>query len=173
MQPLTIQAPVLAAGSRPGLLCRHVRGRDSSELREVIRAGKPKHLPVVVTRDELKAVVNHPAGDKWLTGSLMPCAGLPRMESLRLRVRDIDLAGVEVTVRGGKGAKDRPTVLSESLKRPLRDHLGKLKAVHEQDVAEGPGRVQTPHAPDRKYPRAPAEWRREWGFPQGNSRKDL
>lgn len=90
------------------------------------------------------------------------------MECLRLRVQDIEFTRNEITVRDGKGAKDRVTMLPESLKTPLQDHLRKVKAIHEQDVRDGWGRVQMPEALDRKYPHAPTDWRWQWVFPQEN-----
>ncbi len=149
-------------------LYRHVLGREIGELGEVIRARRPHHIPVVMTRDEVRAVLAHLTGDKWLMASLMYGAGLRLMECLRLRVQDIDFARNEITVRDGKGAKDRMTMLPESLKKPLQDHLRKVKATQERDLAEGWGRVQLPHALDRKYPNAPADWRWQWVFPQEN-----
>ena len=93
-------------------------------------------------------------------------AGLRLMECLKLRVQDIDFARNEILVSDGKGAKDRITMLPELLKKPLQDHLRKVKAIHEKDLAEGWGRVQMPDALDRKYPNAPADWRWQWVFPQ-------
>jgi site-specific recombinase XerD len=104
-------------------LYRHVLAREIGDLGEVIRARKPKRLPVVMTREEAKAVLGHLRGDKWLMASLMYGAGLRLMECLCLRVQDMDFTRSEITVRGGKGAKDRITMLRESLKAPLRDHL--------------------------------------------------
>jgi len=147
-------------------LYRYVLGREVGDLGQVIRARKPKRLPVVLTREEVKAVLSHLQGDKWLMASLMYGAGLRLMECLRLRVQDIDFARNEITVRDGKGAKDRVTMLPQSLKAPLRDHLRKVKAVHEKDLRDGWGRVQMPDALDRKYPNAPTDWRWQWVFPQ-------
>ena len=149
-------------------LYRHVIGREVGDLGEVIRARKPTRLPVVMTRDEVKAVLANLTGDKWLMASLMYGAGLRLMECLRLRVQDIDFSRNEILVRDGKGAKDRVTMLPESLKIPLQDHLKKVKAIHERDLAEGWGRVQMPTALDRKYPNAPKDWRWQWVFPQEN-----
>lgn len=84
-------------------------------------------------------------------------AGLRLMECLRLRVQDIDFSRHEILVRDGKGAKDRITMLPESLKAPLQEHLKKVKAIHERDLADGWGRVLMPDALDRKYPNAPAD----------------
>ena len=94
------------------------------------------------------------------------------MECLRLRVQDIDFSRNEIMVRDGKGAKDRITMLPELIKKPLQDHLRKVKAIHEKDLAEGWGRVQMPDALDRKYPNAPADWRWQWVFPQENRWKN-
>ena len=147
-------------------LYRHVLDRDIGDLGEVIRARKPVRVPVVMTRDEVRTVLTHLTGDKWLMASLMYGAGLRLMECLRLRVQDIDFARNQITVRDGKGAKDRITMLPESLHASLQDHLKKVKAIHERDLAEGWGRVQMPDALDRKYPNAPVEWRWQWVFPQ-------
>ncbi|MCJ7587414.1 MAG: integron integrase [Candidatus Aminicenantes bacterium] len=149
-------------------LYRHVIGREVGELGDVIRARKPRRLPVVMTRDEVKPVLSSLSGDKWLMASLMYGAGLRLMECLRLRIQDIDFSRNEILVRDGKGAKDRITMLPESLKGPLQDHLKRVKEVHDRDLAAGWGRVLMPDALDRKYPNAPKEWRWQWVFPQDN-----
>jgi integron integrase len=149
-------------------LYRHVLGREIGDLGEVIRARKSRHIPVVMTREEVKAVLANLAGDKWLMASLMYGCGLRLMECLRLRIQDVDFARNEILIRDGKGAKDRITMLPESLKNPLQDHLKKVKGVHERDLADGWGRVQIPTALDRKYPNAPKDWRWQWVFPQEN-----
>ena len=136
------------------------------DLGEVIRARKPERLPVVMAREEVKAVLANLTGEKWLIAAIMYGAGLRLMECLRLRVQDIDFSRNEILVRDGKGAKDRITMLPEPPKVPLQDHLKQIKALHQQDVAEGWGRVLLPHALDRKYPNAPKEWRWQWVFPQ-------
>lgn len=153
-------------------LYRHVVGREVGDLGEVIRARKPKRLPVVMTRDEVKAVLSNLTGDKRLMASLMYGAGLRLMECLRLRVQDIDFSRNEILVRDGKGAKDRITMLPESLKAPLQEHLKRVQAIHERDLADGWGRVLLPNALDRKYPNAPKEWRWQWVFPQENRWKN-
>jgi len=153
-------------------LYRHVIGREVGDLGNVIRARKPKRLPVVMTRDEVKAVLANLSGDKQLMASLMYGAGLRLMECLRLRVQDIDFARNEIIIRDGKGAKDRITMLPESLKVLLQDHLTRVKAIHAKDLADGWGRVQLPEALDRKYPNAPTEWRWQWVFPQENRWKN-
>ncbi|MEA1865700.1 MAG: integron integrase [Euryarchaeota archaeon] len=153
-------------------LYRHVLGRPIGDLGEVIRARKPNRLPVVMTRDEVKAVLGHLTGDKWLMASLLYGSGLRLMECLRLRVQDIDFSRNEITVRDGKGAKDRVTMLPQSLKKQLQDHLRRVKAIHGQDLNDGCGRVQMPNALDRKYINASTDWRWQWVFPQENRWKN-
>jgi integron integrase len=149
-------------------LYRHVIGRGVGDVGHVIRARTPERIPVVLTREEVKAVLAMLAGDKWLMASLMYGAGLRLMECLRLRVQDMDFQRSEIFVRDGKGAKDRVTMLPGSLKVPLMKHLNRVKALHDNDLAEGWGRVQMPFALDRKYPNAPKDWRWQWVFPQEN-----
>ena len=139
-------------------LYRYVINRKIGDLGEVIRARRPTRLPVVMAREEVKAVLSHLSGDKWLMASLMYGAGLRLMECLRLRIQDIDFSRNEITVRDGKGAKDRITMLPELLKQPLRSHLAEAKTIHEKDIKAGWGSVLMPDALDRKYPNAPREW---------------
>ncbi len=140
--------------------------RELGDFGEVIRARRPARLPVVMSREEVKSVLAQLSGDKWLMGSLMYGAGLRLMECLRLRVQDIDFARNEILVRDGKGAKDRATMLPESLKLPLRSHMREVKTIHEKDLRDGWGQVQMPDALDRKYPNAHTDWRWQWVFPQ-------
>lgn len=147
-------------------LYKYVLNRKIGDIGEVIRAKQSRYIPVVMTKDEVKAVVGNLTGDKKLMISLMYGTGLRLMECLRLRVQDIDFGRNEITVRDGKGAKDRITMLPESLKEPLRQHLVKVKSVHESDIKDGWGYVQMPYALDRKYPNAPRDWRWQWVFPQ-------
>jgi len=100
----------------------HVLGWDVGGFSEVIRAGKPRRLPVVMTREEVKAVLANLFGDKWLMASLLYGAELRLMECLRLPVHEVDFARNEILVRDGKGAKDRVTTLPQSLKKPLQEH---------------------------------------------------
>jgi len=155
---------------------RYVLGREIGDLGKVIRARKPKRLPVVMTRDEVKAVLAQLAADKWLMASLMYGAGLRLIECLRLRVQDIDFSRNEILVRDGKGAKDRITMLPESLKASLQDHLKKVKAVYDRDLAGGWGprldarraRPQVPQRPEGMAlatglsPRESLAERQEW-----------
>jgi len=147
-------------------LYRHVLGRQVGDLGNVIRARKSKKAPVVLTREEVRAVLESLDGEMWLIASLMYGTGMRLMECLRLRVQDVDFGRNEITVRSGKGDKDRMTMLPESLKEPLRKQLVRAKAVHTKDLAEGWGRVELPAALDRKYPNALGAWCWQWVFPQ-------
>jgi len=147
-------------------LYRNVLGRQIGDLGDVIRARKPKRLPMVMTRDEVKVVISQLSGEKWLMASLMYGSGLRLMECLRLRIQDIDFSKKQIMVRNGKGFQDRVTVLPEVIKQPLRQHLERVKEIHQCDLDEGYGRVLMPYALERKYPNAAAEWGWQWIFPQ-------
>jgi integron integrase len=147
-------------------LFRTVLARPPGELGDVVRAKKPKHLPVVMSRQEVRSLLSHLSGDKALAASLMYGTGIRLMECLELRVQDIDFQRNEILVRNGKGAKDRVTMLPESLKPALKEHLARIKKIHEADLSEGWGRVPIPGALTKKYPNACAEWQWQWVFPQ-------
>ena len=147
-------------------LYRHVLAREIGELGNVIRARTPHHVPVVLTRDEVKNVLDRLKGDKWVMAVLLYGAGLRLMECLRLRVQDIDFGANQITVRDGKGEKDRRTILPTAVKAPLREHLKQVRLIHDKDLAEGWGRVEMPYALARKYPNAATDWNWQWVFPQ-------
>lgn len=168
---LAVKAKVSASTQNQALsallfLYRHVIGREVGDLGEVVRARKPKRLPVVMTVEEVKTVLAQLTGPKWLMVALMYGTGLRLMECLRLRVQDIDFECKEILVRDGKGAKDRRTMLPESLTKPLKVHLDEVQKIHRKDLGDGWGRVNLPEALERKYPNAPGEWRWQWVFPQ-------
>ncbi len=147
-------------------LYRNVLGRSLGDLEGVIRARRPKHLPVVLTRAEVRAVLDRLSGDTFLICSLLYGGGLRLMECLRLRIQDIDFGSNEVMVREGKGRKDRVTVLPGSVGESLAQHLATVKAIHEKDLEEGWGRVPLPNALARKYTSASGAWLWQWVFPQ-------
>jgi integron integrase len=153
-------------------LYRHVLRRPVGELGTLVRARTPERLPVVMTRAEVRSVLVHLSAEQWLMASLMYGAGLRLSECLHLRVQDIDFSANEILVRNGKGAKDRVTMLPESLKSPLREQLARAKVVHQADLADGWGRVLLPDALGRKYPNAAADWRWQWVFPQERRWRD-
>lgn len=147
-------------------LYRSVIGREIGALGEVVRARKSHHLPVVMTREEVRAVLCELEGDAWLMASLLYGSGLRLSECLRLRVQDVDFERGEILVRDAKGNKDRVTMLSAGIAAPLREQLIRARGVHERDLADGWGRVELPNALDRKYPNAAREWSWQWVFPQ-------
>ncbi len=147
-------------------LYRHVLGREVGQLSGVVRAKKKPRLPVVLTRVEVRDVLANLDGDRLLMASLMYGAGLRLMECLRLRVQDIDFSRNEIVVRCGKGGKDRVTMLPQSVKQPLEEHLRGVKKTHERDLRAGWGRVELPGALGQKFPNAATEWAWQWVFPQ-------
>ena len=154
-------------------LYRHVIGCEVGDLGKVIRARKPARLPVVMTRDEVKAVLSNLSDDKWLMASLIYGAGLRLMECLRLRVQDIDFARNEILVRDGKGAKDRITMLPESLKAPLQACLKKkARRSMRKTWPKAGGAFKCPERSTANIPMRPGEWRWQWVFPQENRWKN-
>jgi integron integrase len=140
--------------------------REVGELDGLVRARKPRRLPVVLTRDETRAVLARLEGDRWLIASLLYGSGLRLMECLRLRVLDVEFASGQIVVRDGKGGKDRVTMLPHAIAPALRDQLSAARATHRRDLADGWGRIELPGALARKYPNASGEWRWQWVFPQ-------
>lgn len=153
-------------------LYKEVLKVDLPWLNGIVRAKKPKHLPVVLTRDEVARVLAQMSGVKWMVATLLYGSGLRLLEALRLRVKDVEFARGEVVVRDGKGQKDRVTMLPRTLVVPLREHLELVEALHQQDLAEGFGRANLPFALARKYPNAAADWAWQFVFPSGNRSVD-
>jgi integron integrase len=122
-------------------------------------------LPVVYHREEMERVLAQLQGGKWLMASLLYGCGLRLMECLRLRVKDLDFQYRQITVRDGKGEKDRITMLPGALIEPLRLHLPKVKALHDSDLQDGFGEVYLPYALEKKYPNANREWGWQYVFP--------
>jgi integron integrase len=141
-----------------------VLGRPLDELR-CVRANRPRRLPVVLTRDEVREVLARLDGTNALVGRLLYGTGMRLLECLRLRVKDIDFGLNQIVVREGKGNKDRRTVLPGAAKAGLRDHLAGVSQLHAADLAEGFGRVYLPAALAVKYPGAAAEWGWQYVFP--------
>lgn len=141
-------------------------------LDNVERAKTPKRLPVVLTRAEVQSLLTRLEGTHWLMASLLYGAGLRLMECLRLRVKDVDFARKELLVRDGKGFKDRVTMLPATLVEPLRAHLVRVRALHQQDLAAGGGAVYLPYALERKYPGAARDWGWQYAFPAARASSD-
>jgi len=132
----------------------------------VVRARKPHRLPVVLTEEEVRLVLQRLEGSEALVAGLLYGSGLRLMEALRLRVHDLDFNRQELTVRNGKGGKDRRTMLPKQLAKNLQIHLEKVRTVHKRDLIDGWGAVQLPYALARKYQNAATEWGWQWVFPQ-------
>jgi len=136
-------------------------------LETLVRAKKSLRVPVVFTKDEARRVLacakGH--GSATLVLALLYGTGMRLLEGLRLRVKDLDVERNEITVRGGKGDRDRVTMLPERLKGPLLHHLAAVRTQHERDLEGGAGWVELPGALDVKYPNAGREWPWHWVFP--------
>jgi integron integrase len=146
-------------------LYREVLEVELPWLDNVQQAKAPQRLPVVLTRDEVQVLLGRLHGTHWLVASLLYGTGMRIMECLRLRVKDVDFARGEILVRDGKGFKDRVTMLPETLSLPLREHLGRVRALHREDLAAGRGETGLPYALDRKYPgagRGGEPWTEAW-----------
>ena len=146
-------------------LYREVLQQNIGWLDQVERAKRPARLPVVLTKDEVRRLFAHLHGTNRLMAGLLYGSGLRLMECVRLRVKDVDFGYLRVTIRDGKGGKDRITMLPVNAAKPLERHLQKVKAQHEQDLEDGFGGVYLPDALEYKYPNAAREWMWQYVFP--------
>jgi len=146
-------------------LYKAVLGIDLPWLQEVVSAQGSRRLPVVLTRQEVKTLLEALHGTSWLIASLLYGTGMRVIEGLRLRVKDLDLERREIVVREGKGGKDRITMVPENLVLPLRDQLLRAKRLHDRDLEEGFGAVSLPTALAAKYASAPKSWGWQYVFP--------
>src|SRR5205809_2128681 len=146
-------------------LYKEVLKHEIGWLQKVERAKKPPKLPVVLSRGEVKEIFAHLHGVPKLMAGLLYGSGLRLMECVRLRIKDIDFALAQITVRDAKGGKDRITMLPLNLAEPLRRHLLRVKAQHEQDLEDGVGSVHLPFALSRKIPSAARAWAWQYVFP--------
>ncbi|MGE3542267.1 MAG: integron integrase [Candidatus Tectimicrobiota bacterium] len=146
-------------------LYRDVLKQPLSELGEIERARRPRRVPVVFTREEVHSVLDRLEGTPRVMASLLYGAGLRLMECVRLRVKDIDFAYQHITVREGKGAQDRVTMLPQTLAEPLRQQLLRSQWLHTEDLAAGAGEVYLPYALARKDPGAGQSWEWQYVFP--------
>lgn len=153
-------------------LYRDVLGRPLGNLGAVLRARAPTRLPVVLSRAEVQLVLEQLPGIYRLFGTLLYGAGLRLNEAVTLRVKDVDFGRGEILIRRGKGAKDRVTVLPDSIRGPLAAHLEEVKSLHQADLATGGGRVALPDALARKLPNASLEWAWQWVFPAARRYRD-
>jgi len=129
------------------------------------RAKSPQHLPVVLSQEETRRLLEQIDGTHLLMARLLYGSGLRLMECLRLRVKDVDFEQHQIIVRDGKGEKDRSTLLPEGVVSDLQRHLRHVRLIHEDDLHDGFGAVYLPYALERKYPNAAHEWGWQWIFP--------
>jgi integron integrase len=153
-------------------LYKHVLAVDLPWLGQITRARRPKRLPVVLSRAQVRAILSKLDEPYWSIVSLLYGGGLRLLEALRLRVKDVDLDRRRVLVRDGKGARDRVTLLPESLVIPFRARLHQLRLAHQVAKSRGFGGVELPHALHRKYPSAHLEFGWQYLFPAANPSRD-
>jgi len=146
-------------------LYREILGVELPWLDGLVRAKRPQHLPTVLTREEVRTVLEQLDRAPRLMALLLYGAGLRLLECCRLRIKDVDFATNQITIRDGKGSKDRVTMLPSAVKIDLARHVERARALHQRDIAAGAGWVELPWALGRKYPNAGREWAWQWVFP--------
>lgn len=134
-------------------------------LDEIVAVQSPRRVPVVLTSSEVRGLLNHMSGTMGLVASLLYGSGMRLMEALALRVKDVEFERREIIVRGGKGDKDRVTILAESLILPLQQQLASARALHLRDLENGFGRVHLPESSSARHATAAKEWGWQWVFP--------
>jgi integron integrase len=170
---LAVEGNVAAATQNQALsallfLYREVLKINLPWLDGVVRAKTPQRLPVVLTRQEVASVLERMSGVYGLLAQLLYGTGMRLMECVRLRVKDVDFERAEIVVRDGKGAKDRITMLPQTLISPLQAHLQTRRQLFDDDRAKGKASVFMPNALDRKYPNAGTDWAWQYIFPSGS-----
>ena len=148
-------------------LCREVLRIPHLDMETGVRAKKSSRLPVVLSVEETGRLLEAMTGTSRLMAEVLYGGGLRVMECCRLRVKDLDFDNGLIIVREGKGGKDRSTLLAQSVKRALQDHLVKVRELHREDLAAGAGEARLPDALGRKYPNAGREWGWQFVFPSG------
>ncbi|MDY7093623.1 MAG: integron integrase [Acidobacteriota bacterium] len=152
-------------------LYRHVLEEELGEL-QIIRARRKRKLPVVLTRSEVRRILNQASGSPKLVLSVLYGGGLRLLEGLRLRVKDVDLETCQLTVRDGKGEKDRLTILPSSLVAPLQNQVKRVRTAHEKARRQGYAGVELPYALAKKYPNAQYELAWQYLFPAERPSRD-
>ncbi len=167
---LAIHAKVAASTQNQALtailfLYKEVLHQELPENIQAVRAKNPQRLPVVLSKEETRRLLNELSGVHLLMARLLYGSGLRLMECVRLRVKDVDYDQHLIIVRDGKGEKDRVTLLPDGIVADLQRHLRHVKRIHEDDLEDGFGKVYLPYALERKYPNASQEWGWQWVFP--------
>ena len=174
---LAVKAKVSASTQNQALAAllfyfRFVKCDNPNDLQSVIRAKKKPRIPVVFSRQEVRDVISHMSGSKQLATKLLYGTGMRLNELLNLRILDLDFDRGEIIVRYGKGSKDRHVMLPQSLVPELKQHIQKVKKIHEQDLRDGWGSVPLPGGLAQKYADAGKEFKWQWLFPQKNRWKN-
>ena len=170
---LAVNDHVAASTQRQALsailfLYREVLKIDPPWIDNIVRARQPKRLPTVLSKEETASLLNRLEGTVQLIVMLLYGTGMRILECLRLRIQDVDFDLGTITIRDGKGHKDRTTLLPSSCRQRLQDHLSQVTDLHKKDLADGFGSVHMPSALDRKYPKASIDWRWQYVFPAGS-----
>src|SRR5881409_3748448 len=179
LSSLAVDANVSASTQNQALaaivfLYREVLNMPVGWLNALVRAKRPRRVPVVFTREEVRQLLAQMQGrgSPALVIELLYGSGIRLLEALHLRVKDVDFGQNQITVRGGKGDRDRHTILPERVAGALLRHLAEVRAQHERDVAARSGWVELPGALGLKYPNAGREWGWQWVFPAGRTYED-
>ncbi len=181
LSSLAVDANVSASTQNQALaaivfLYRDVLNMPVGWLNALVRAKRPGRVPVVFTRDEVRKLFaqlqGRGGGAATLVIELLYGSGMRLVEALQLRIKDVDFGANEITVRGGKGDRDRRTMLPKRVQGALLSHLAEVRVQHERDVAAGAGWVALPGALGLKYPNAGREWGWQWVFPAGRGYED-
>ena len=151
---------------------RFIKNESELNLTNVVRAKKSERIPVVFSREEVSRIISKMTGTKKLMAKLLYGTGLRLHELLSLRILDVDFERREITVRNGKGAKDRSVMLPLSLVSELREHIETVRHIHNADLKEGFGKVELPFALAKKFPDGGKEFKWQWLFPQKNRWKN-
>jgi integron integrase len=177
LSDLAVRAGVSASTQNQALaallfLYRQVLEKPLPAIAQVVRAKRPRRLPVVLTRAEVRAVIGRLGGPPRLVALLLYGSGMRLLECLRLRVKDVEFGSNRIVVRDAKGHRDRVVPFPIVLRATMAACLSRVKAVHERNLAEGFGSVFLPEALARKYPRADQEWGWQWVFPAEHRSRD-
>ena len=151
---------------------KFVRHEDPENFKNIIHAKNKRRVPCVLSREEVRSVFSRLEGSRRLAVELLYGTGMRLNELLTLRILDMDFDRKEITIRCGKGGKDRRVMLPESLVSKLKEHIADVKLLHEKDLAEGWGKVLLPPSISKRSPESAKEFRWQWLFPQKNRWKN-
>jgi integron integrase len=170
---LAVKKNVAAATQNQALnaivfMYKHLLFKEVNQIGDYVRAKRSQKIPVVLSKDEANLLFNHLSGVYKLIAGLLYGSGLRIMECMRLRIKDVDFKYKCITVRDGKGQKDRVTILSDKIVHRLKLQIEKAKIIHRQDLNDGHGTVYLPFAIERKYKNAGKDWRWQFVFPAPN-----